>query len=95
MLRRSNRNDAQPFIWVMDENRFRPMVDPMLVAGPDWVPPPVWSAGILLLAVFLALRLHRVSLKAFQRFLVTDKPRAFLRTFVVATEGPSRLAFVI
>ena len=95
MLRRSNRNDAHPFIWVMDENRLRQMVDPMLVAGPDWMPPPVWSAGILLLAVFLALLLHRVSLKAFKRFLVTDKPRAFLRTFVVATEGPSRLAFVI
>jgi small-conductance mechanosensitive channel len=79
----------------MNESRLRQIADPLLAAGPDWVPPPVWSGAILLLAVFLALLLHRVSLKAFKRFLVTDKPRAFLRTFVTVTEGPSRLAFVI
>jgi len=71
------------------------MIDHGLAVGLDWLPPPVWSAAVLLLAIALALLLHRVSLRAFNRFLAGDKPRTFLRTFVTATEGPSRLAFVI
>ena len=71
------------------------MIDHGLATGLDWLPPPVWSAAVLLLAVGLALLLHRVSLRAFSRFLASDKPRTFLRIFVTSTEGPSRLAFVI
>lgn len=79
----------------MDNNSLRNLFDRVLSAGPDWVPSPVWSAGILLFAAGLALLLHRLSLRAFSRFLATEKPRTFLRTFVTATEGPSRLAFVV
>lgn len=79
----------------MDESRYRQMIDRVLASGPDWLPAPVWSGGILLLAVGLALLVHRLSLRAFNRFLATDKPRNFLRIFVEATEGPSRLAFVL
>ena len=94
-MRRSNQYAARIVLIPMDVTRFRQFIDRVLATGPGWVPPPVWSAGILLLAMVLALLLHRVSLRAFKRFLVTDKPRAFLRSFVVVTEGPSRLAFVI
>jgi len=79
----------------MDDSSFRQFLDHTLAIGLDWLPPPVWSAGVLLLAVGLALLVHRVSLRAFNRFLASDKPRTFVRTFVGATEGPSRLAFLI
>jgi small-conductance mechanosensitive channel len=79
----------------MDDNRYREMVDRVLASGPDWVPPPVWSGGILLLAVGFALLAHRLSLRAFRRFITADKPRNFLRIFVDATEGPTRLGFVL
>ncbi|MDB5360213.1 MAG: MscS Mechanosensitive ion channel [Rhodospirillales bacterium] len=79
----------------MDDTSFRQTIDRVLAAASAWLPPPVWSAGILLCAVLVALLLHRLSLRAFNRFLTTDKPRTFLRTFVGATAGPSRLAFVV
>ncbi|HLZ66566.1 MAG TPA: mechanosensitive ion channel family protein [Aliidongia sp.] len=79
----------------MDANDYRQIFDRLLSEGPAWLPPSLWSTAILVFAAGLALAFHRMSLQAFNRFLATDKPRAFLRTFVGATAGPSRLAFVI
>jgi small-conductance mechanosensitive channel len=61
----------------------------------DWVPPPIWSMLMLLGAVAIALLVHRVSLSAIKRFVPGDQKRAFLRIFITATEGPTRLALIV
>jgi small-conductance mechanosensitive channel len=79
----------------MDRNTPRQTIDRLLAVGFDWLPPPMLSAVILLLAVAVALLLHRAAMRTFRRILASDKPRTFVRLFVGATEGPSRLAFII
>ncbi|MBW4024197.1 MAG: mechanosensitive ion channel family protein [Proteobacteria bacterium] len=73
----------------------RQAIDHTLSHGPSWLPPYVWSAVILILAVCVALLLHRLTLALLNRFSPPGKVRNFFDLLVENTTGPSRLAYVV
>ncbi len=58
---------------------------------------PEWISGtfVLLLAVLAALAVHRLSLRLVTGMARKGSKRSFLRTFIEATTGPSRLGLVV
>ena len=65
--------------------------------GETWRTLPEWLLGtaILVLAVGLALWVHKLSVRLVARVPVNGSKRSFLQTFVGATTGPSRLGMVV
>lgn len=73
----------------------RQVFDHSVAHGPAWIPPYVWSTGILILAGCAGLLLHSLSLALFKRFAPPRKVRSFFELVVENTTGPSRLAYVV
>jgi small-conductance mechanosensitive channel len=58
---------------------------------PGWLS----SAGVMVAAAAVALLAHWLSLRVVPRVPVPGRARGFVRTFIAATTGPSRLAVVL
>ncbi len=65
------------------------------LAVPIWMPGWLWSSLILGVAAYLAAAAHWFSLWALDRIMPPKRRRGFLQTFVQATTGPTRLAYMV